>query len=130
MDYFPETFPGSRHIARYGLPFVPFSDHSKGGWGLEAVKNDFAYETCLGGCLHDVFADPEERHDVAWRHPGIVKQLKQRLGTLNKGVFLPIRAGGNHSQACDFWDGYYGPWIDVPAQFLPNKTTASIGALV
>lgn len=121
MDYFPESVPGSEHISRYGLPIIPWSDHAKGGWGREAIKNDFSIKTCIGGCLHDVLTDPEERHDVAWRHPQVVLKLKRRLRELNEGVYLPKRSGGDHSQACAIWNGYYGPWIDVPSKFLPEK---------
>jgi len=120
MDYFPESVPGSEHISRYGLPIIPWSDHAKGGWGREARKSDFSIKTCIGGCLHDVLTDPEERNDVAWRHPQVVLKLKCRLRELNEGVYLPKRSGGDHSQACAMWNGYYGPWIDVPSKFLPE----------
>jgi len=39
--------------------------------------------------------------------------MKARLDELNKNKFLPDR-GSPDKQSCDRWDGFYGPWIDVP----------------
>ena len=41
--------------------------------------------------------------------------MKARLDELNKGAFHPQR-GVLDPRACDAWDGFYGPWIDVPGK--------------
>lgn len=99
-------------------------------WGLgfdkwQALRNDLSLKACGHGCLFDVYADPSEHHDVAWRHPGIVKAKKARLTELNEGAFHPPR-GKLDSRACSALPGFYGPWIDVPQEYQERHLTLLI----
>eukprot|EP00746_Dinoflagellata_sp_MGD_P141517 gnl/MRDRNA2_/MRDRNA2_74612_c0_seq1.p1 gnl/MRDRNA2_/MRDRNA2_74612_c0~~gnl/MRDRNA2_/MRDRNA2_74612_c0_seq1.p1 ORF type:complete len:551 (+),score=87.65 gnl/MRDRNA2_/MRDRNA2_74612_c0_seq1:110-1762(+) len=102
-----------------GFGIIGWSDYGR-GWGKEAIKSTFfALKNCAHGCLYDVFEDPEERHDVSKENPEVHSQLMARLKELNKGVFLPD-VGKPNTTACKKWDGFYGPFIDVPvSHFMP-----------
>jgi len=96
-----------------GTRFVPFSAWLN-GYGAEAIANDFALKDCGVGCLFDIRGDPNEHRDVAKEFPAVVRDMKERLAELNKGVFLPDR-GSHDERACHRWDGFYGPFVgDVP----------------
>jgi arylsulfatase I/J len=96
-----------------GVPIIPMSSYAR-GWGHEAIEGSlFAMKNCGHGCLYDVFEDPEERFDTYKEHPQVHSELMARLAELNKGVFLPD-VGKSTTDACNKWDGYYGPFIDVP----------------
>merc|ERR1712217_398972 len=96
-----------------GTPMIGWSDYGN-GWGFQAIRNTYlSFKNCGAGCLYDVIADPTERHNVAEQHPDQVATLKARLDELNAHVFLPDR-GAPDKASCTRWNGFYGPWIDVP----------------
>lgn len=97
-----------------GTPFLTFSGW-RNGWGEDAVKNDFDVRNCGTGCLFDVQNDPYEDNEMSRTHPEVVKTLKARLDELNKGVLFRD-VGKNDPAACEKWDGFYGPFIDVPPE--------------
>jgi arylsulfatase I/J len=104
-------------LARFpmGTPMIGFSDYGN-GWGFQAVRNSYlAFKNCGAGCLYDVIADPTEHHNKAAEEPEVVERLKTRLDELNKGKFLPDR-GTPDKNSCTRWDGFYGPWIDIPSK--------------
>merc|ERR1711976_284703 len=97
-----------------GAPMIGWSDYGN-GWGFQAVRNTFfSIQNCGAGCLYDVFGDPIAKHDVAKQNPDIVKKMKAELDKLNEGKFQPDR-GEPDAASCTRWNGFYGPWIDVPA---------------
>lgn len=97
------------------------------GWGLEAVKCSLAsFINCENGCLYDIFADPSEKSDVADANPAVLKKLKARLHELNEQVYLPDR-GHNNLTACSAWNGFFGPFIDMPS---PRVTTETLPIVV
>jgi len=98
-----------------GIPWIGWSDYGD-GWGFEAVRSTYAsFKNCGNGCLYDVFDDPEERHNKATSQPEVLARMAARLEALNQGVFLPDR-GSRDKRSCDRWNGFYGPWIDVPTE--------------
>jgi len=71
------------------------------------------------GCLYNIKDDPGEHVNLAASHPQQLKQLQTRLESLDETCFNPKRDGGNASLpkhfARDVYQGYWGPFIDVPA---------------
>eukprot|EP00931_Biecheleriopsis_adriatica_P012761 TRINITY_DN11397_c0_g1_i1.p1 TRINITY_DN11397_c0_g1~~TRINITY_DN11397_c0_g1_i1.p1 ORF type:complete len:554 (-),score=37.98 TRINITY_DN11397_c0_g1_i1:215-1660(-) len=108
-----------------GIPLVGWSDYGN-GWGFEAVRNTFlSLEDCASGCLYDIMADPCEKHNKAKQEPDVLDKLKARLDELNEKKFLPDR-GSPDRQSCGRWDGFYGPWIDVPERFAEVRSAQQI----
>jgi len=106
-----------------GLPLVPYSGW-RPGWGKDALINDMKFKNCGHGCLFDIQADPNERHDVSSTHPAVVQRLKERLKELNLGV-IQKDVGKDDPDACTRWDGFAGPWVD-----MPPKQQASIAEIL
>lgn len=99
-----------------GLPLIGWSDWGN-GWGFQAVRNTIlSFKNCGSGCLYDVIADPAEKQNMAKSEKDVVARMKARLDELNEGKFLPDR-GAPDTRSCDHWDGFYGPWIDVPGEY-------------
>jgi len=106
-----------------GGPWIGWSDYGD-GWGFQAVRSTYAaLKNCGKGCLYDIFRDPQEQHDMASEEPAVLEKLKARLDALNQGVFLPDR-GKADKRSCSFWDGFYGPWIDVPKEIMDRMSDA------
>jgi arylsulfatase B len=105
-----------------GAPLIGWSDYGN-GWGFDAVRNTYlSFKNCASGCLYDVIADPSEKDNKAKTEPDILAQMKARLDKLNEGKFLPDR-GAPDTRSCTRWNGFYGPWIDVPNS--PSQVGAS-----
>jgi hypothetical protein len=69
------------------------------------------------GCLFDVLADPEERHDLALEMPEKAKELAEKLKEATKGWYNPFRGQGNKTlehEACKVAHdtGFYQPYLD------------------
>eukprot|EP00947_MAST-08B_sp_MAST-8B-sp1_P001451 g1451.t1 len=66
-----------------------------------------------GGCLFNLTADPEERHDLSERFPGVVANLSARIAEINATVFSPHR-GAPDEAACGVAlsqnGGFWGPF--------------------
>jgi len=94
-----------------GDRWIPFSDYLP-GYGIpeQIVRN---LTNCHTGCLYDIFSDPYETTEVSSAQPDVLAQMKARLAELNQRVFLPDR-GVADPAGCTRWNGFYGPWIDVP----------------
>lgn len=103
-----------------GLNFIGFSGRV-GGWGLDAIRNDLSFKYCKHGCLFNIVADPSEYRDVAHDFPEVKAELMERLQDLNKDTFSPKRTGGSDPKACSLWNGFYGPFIGVPEEYLPSS---------
>jgi len=95
----------------YGNGSIPYSDYLPGYEGPHVMWRNMT--DCSAGCLYDVTGDPFETTDIAAQHPDVVQTLTARLAELNKGIYLPDR-GTPDPAACSRWNGFYGPWIDVP----------------
>ena len=77
------------------------------------------------GCLFDIWADPEERNDVALTYPSIASQMKSRLNQLSNGFYSNSDEGGTsrcpkNTPDCMCWagmnlhGGFLGPFHDWP----------------
>merc|ERR1719350_826834 len=101
-----------------GNNMVPFSDYLP-GYGIpeDIIRSP---TDCGTGCLYDVVADPYETKEVSKEHPDVVAAMAARLQELNKGVFLPDR-GTPDPAGCTRWDGFYGPWFDMPPADLTRE---------
>lgn len=97
-----------------GEGWIDFSDYLPGYGGIpeEIWRNA---TDCSKGCLYDIMADPYEAEEVASQHPEVLARMKARLAELNQHIFLPAR-GDPDPAACTRWDGFYGPWVDMPPQ--------------
>jgi len=100
------------HSQVFGNDSIPFSDYLPGYEGPELLCRNLT--NCGAGCLYDVIADPYETEDVAAENPEVVTKAKARLAELNKGIYLPDR-GTPDAGGCGRWNGFYGPWVDMPA---------------
>merc|ERR1719433_1236933 len=107
-----------------GGPHIPFSGW-RPGWGRHAIINTLNWKNCGYGYLFDVKADPTEHKELSAAHPDIVRRLKARLNELNQGV-THREAGHDDPEACTRWDGFYGPWVDMP----PKRQTKEAEILV
>lgn len=78
-----------------------------------------------GGCLFDVWSDPEERNDVAAAHPDIVAAMSAHLAELQKGFYSNSDSGGTDicpagTGQCMCWaaanvhGGFLGPYHTWP----------------
>jgi arylsulfatase I/J len=71
----------------------------------DASPNTWTF--CGGGCLFDVAADPEERHDLAPARPDLVATLSARLDDLARGFFsnkdVGVDACPPGTQLCGCW---------------------------
>lgn len=113
---FPDLTQAPMGEARIG-----WSDYGR-GWGLEAVKSTLgAFTNCEKGCLYDIFVDPSEKKNVASANPSVTAKMMARLTALNKNVYLPDR-GKNDPAACKAWNGFYGPFIDMPHPPSPAES--------
>ena len=69
---------------------------------------------CGNGCLFDLVADPQERHDLAATHPDKLKVMQKKLSEYESTAFNPHR-GGINPQACDVafnkYHGFWGPFL-------------------
>mmetsp|Transcript_31017 Transcript_31017/g.78481 ORF Transcript_31017/g.78481 Transcript_31017/m.78481 type:complete len:544 (+) Transcript_31017:82-1713(+) len=97
----------------HGNGTIPFSDYLNGYEVPEDLYRNAV--NCESGCLYDVKADPYETNDIAHLQPLVLEKMMARLSELNKGLFLPDR-GIPDSRGCTPWTGFYGPFIDVPAE--------------
>mmetsp|Transcript_134114 Transcript_134114/g.267624 ORF Transcript_134114/g.267624 Transcript_134114/m.267624 type:complete len:539 (+) Transcript_134114:63-1679(+) len=102
-----------------GRAFIPYSGW-RPGWGMDAVINTLHYKNCGHGCLFDIKADPNEHKELSATHPDIVQKLKARLKELNQGV-IHKEVGHDDPDACTRWNGFYGPWVDMPPKGQPNE---------
>eukprot|EP00660_Eupelagonema_oceanica_P014394 gene14394-15969_t len=83
---------------------------------------------CSSGCLFDVVADPEERHDLAAEVPALARDLRERLALAKRGYFQNHDVGidtcpagwkpGWWGRDCACWmaahvhgDNTSGPWL-------------------
>merc|ERR1711957_572034 len=108
-----------------GAPLIGWSDYGN-GWGFQAIRNTYlSLKDCGSGCLYDIMADPYEQHNKAKDEPAVLARLMANLEKLNEKKFLPDR-GAPDKQSCDRWDGFYGPWIDVPKTSLESATSERI----
>jgi len=98
--------------APMGGSWVPLSGW-RTGWGADARRNMLDFVYCGRGCLFDVQNDPFERNDTSSSHQDVVQKMKARLDELNKGV-MQRDVGEVDPAACTRWDGFYGPWVDLP----------------
>merc|ERR1711974_417474 len=96
-----------------GSGIVPFSNWHA-GYGPGTAKLG-PFKICKSGCLFDIQKDPAERRNVAWRHPVKLHQMRARLDELNQDVFIRDR-GSTDPRACTRWDGFYGPFVDMPGK--------------
>ena len=74
-------------------------------------------ESCAetGGCLYHVLSDPEEHINLAATQPEKLQEMKERLSVLQRGIFNPMRFGGDMDLPARFarerWGGFWGPFI-------------------
>eukprot|EP00933_Yihiella_yeosuensis_P018484 TRINITY_DN15154_c0_g1_i1.p1 TRINITY_DN15154_c0_g1~~TRINITY_DN15154_c0_g1_i1.p1 ORF type:complete len:236 (-),score=55.05 TRINITY_DN15154_c0_g1_i1:311-925(-) len=109
----------------FGGDLIPYDDYVTGYDAPEGMLRNV--KNCSSGCLYDVMSDPFEAHNVANQYPEVVKDLKRRLKELNRGILHTYR-GKASPAACSKWNGFYGPWLDMPntkAFEEAFKTTAS-----
>jgi len=96
-------------------PFILMNGKWPGyGW-LSALYTYTRFRYCGGGCLYNIFDDPEENEDVAASHTQLREDMLARLDELNKGLFKPDR-GTTDPAACEQIKangGFLGPWVDV-----------------
>ena len=108
-------------------PFYPNATGKEPGFPDADVSNDFWYDCGPAGCLFDVFADPTEHHDLALELPQTRKDLLDRLGELNEGVFAPNRGKPSRAAcvvAAAKYGGFYGPFVGV-GHFPPASSSYS-----
>jgi arylsulfatase I/J len=69
-----------------------------------------------GGCLFDVFADPNEHNDIAAQFPAVVAEMRARIAALQLQVYSPLR-GDEDPQACAVAvkTGFFSPWVNSTA---------------
>ena len=69
---------------------------------------------CAGGCLFELEADPQERHDLAASMPDKVAELYAMVVAHEATAFNPIR-GKQDPQSCTTalgeYKGFWGPFI-------------------
>ena len=67
-----------------------------------------------GGCLFNVFDDPNEHVDIAAKFPAVVAEMRARIAALQLGVYSPLR-GDEDPQACvvALKTGFFSPWVNV-----------------
>lgn len=98
----------------FPTPFVLMNGRWPGyGW-LSILYTYTRFRYCGRGCLYNIFEDPEEKEDVAARHPQLREDMLARLSELNTGLFKPDR-GTPDPGACEQIianDGFLGPWTD------------------
>jgi len=95
-----------------GGPQVPFSGW-RPGYGKAAKENNADIVNCAKGCLMDIESDPNEHEEVSVKNPQVLQRMMARLFKLNKGVMFRD-VGSVDKRACTRWNGFYGPFIDVP----------------
>lgn len=73
-----------------------------------------AVDSGQGGCLFDIFADPNETTDIAAQRPADVAQMRARIAELQATVYSPMR-GDADPRACEValanYSGFFGPFI-------------------
>ena len=70
-----------------------------------------------GGCLYNIFEDPEERNELSSdpKHASVLADMITTLAAYRVGSFLPKRTGGNPELAYEVgvskYGGFWGPFI-------------------
>ena len=70
-----------------------------------------------GACLFNIFADPEERHNLSEdpEHASVLAEMKQRLKEKQKTFFDPHRTGGSYEVVVEaaeqLYKGFWGPFL-------------------
>ena len=109
---------GNADNACWAGPLYPNASTASGKHTGAFGSSCFSKLDCGGekGCLFDVEADPEERHDLGAdpTMAGLLEQLQAQLGAANHANFEPDR-GSLSTLACGAAArnrGYWGPFID------------------
>ncbi|EGD76972.1 hypothetical protein PTSG_07315 [Salpingoeca rosetta] len=98
-----------QHYANWGGPQYPNASTAH-----DSIAN---YKiNCTGGCLFNLTADMEERHDVAAAFPSVLDFLMDLKNNLTKTIFPrhPGRADPACAAAAEHrYGGFYGPWLEL-----------------
>eukprot|EP00401_Gymnodinium_catenatum_P076341 CAMPEP_0117502376 /NCGR_PEP_ID=MMETSP0784-20121206/23781_1 /TAXON_ID=39447 /ORGANISM="" /LENGTH=593 /DNA_ID=CAMNT_0005297657 /DNA_START=136 /DNA_END=1917 /DNA_ORIENTATION=+ len=80
------------------------------------------------GCLFEVYADPEERKNLASQEPELFQQMLDDIETANRTVYSPDRGDFHFTKACrvgvERYGGFFGPFVDVAPQNLRERLAA------
>jgi len=99
-----------------------------------ATAAQLAGMPCAGGspCLFDVFADPQERHDLASANPDVVRAMQARVAELAKSEvtveesgLCPFSTGTRSDCQCAQKakeSGFWEPWCDAGSNYTCTAT--------
>jgi arylsulfatase I/J len=95
---------------------------------------NYALQDCLAtpflGCLYDLEADPEERHNLARHKPELWHEMHKRLHAIDKTAFSPDRGHVDVQAACvqvERYGGFWGPWAELEAWEEARGRTWGVG---
>ena len=82
------------------------------------------HSDCGMGCLFNIRTDPHETNDLAEINPGLLESMRARFLVLNATQFDAPKLAED-AELCRAYfkahDGYLGPYLVEPAQWVPKR---------